>query len=123
MATNHAPNLNDMTEIIRNKERELHHYQDLRNAQLEALLAEREKILLQTKQKFELLKDDFNYNLQLIEARDREIQRLEQLAKVHMKKEEELEQKVRSMQTKETERFEKAEQDKMLQKVRLYLLA
>jgi chromosome segregation ATPase len=120
-------NFSHVTEIIRAKERELHHFQDLRNAQLESIIAEKEKLMLETRQKFELLKDDFQYNLKLIEARDKEIERLEQTIKVHVKRGDELEQKVRSLnakidslQLKDTERQEKIEQDKIMQKVYVY---
>ena len=68
---------NDITQLIRIKERELHDIHDLRCSQLEKLLAERDNILLDCSRKFEQLKDDFTFNLTLLEARDQEIRRLE----------------------------------------------
>ncbi|RYZ88426.1 MAG: hypothetical protein EOP04_09435, partial [Proteobacteria bacterium] len=112
-----------MTDLIRLKEKELHQFQDIRNSQLEAMLTEKDKKIQEMKQKFELLKDDFQYNLQLIEARDKEIERLDQLVKAQQKKNDELEQRVKGLnnkvdhlQLKEAERTEKLEQDKLMHK-------
>eukprot|EP01031_Cornospumella_fuschlensis_P033287 gene33287-40270_t len=112
-----------MTDLIRLKEKELHQFQDIRNSQLEAMIAEKDKKIQEMKQKFELLKDDFQYNLQLIEARDKEIEKLDLLVKTTQKKNDELEQRVKGLnnkidhlQLKEAERTEKLEQDKLMHK-------
>jgi len=69
--------LNEISQIILSKERELHQFHDLRCGQLEALVEERDQLLLESSRRFEKLKDDFEYNLALIQARDVEIERLE----------------------------------------------
>lgn len=69
--------LNEISQVIISKERELHQFHDLRCGQLESLVEERDQLLLESSRKFEKLKDDFEYNLALIQARDVEIERLE----------------------------------------------
>lgn len=92
--------------------------------QLEASIRQRESMLLETQQKLDLLKDDFQYNLKLIEARDKEIERLEEVVIGYRKRGEEMEEKIKSLsgkievlQQKEVERQEKVEQDKLMYKV------
>eukprot|EP01039_Chlorochromonas_danica_P002167 gene2166-2365_t len=91
--------------------------------QLEASIRQRESMLLETQQKLDLLKDDFQYNLKLIEARDKEIERLEEVVLGYRKRGEEMEEKIKSLsgkieilQQKEVERQEKVEQDKLMYK-------
>lgn len=72
-----SSNVIDIDNIIKVKEKELQQIQQIRNGQLEQLLKEREQTISMITQKYDLLKDDFQYNLQLIEARDKEINRLE----------------------------------------------
>jgi cell division protein FtsL len=67
----------DLNQHIEAKERELREFQDLRIAQLECFVEERDQLLLESSKRFEKLKDDFEYNLTLIQARDLEIERLE----------------------------------------------
>jgi cell division protein FtsL len=74
----------DLNQHIEAKERELREFQDLRIAQLECFVEERDQLLLESSKRFEKLKDDFEYNLTLIQARDLEIERLEH--EVHSKK-------------------------------------
>lgn len=69
----------DFMAMIRSKERELHDIHDLRCASLERLVSERDALLLEHSQRFDQLKEDFAYNLALIEARDAEIARLEKV--------------------------------------------
>lgn len=113
-----------MSEIIRAKERELQQIQDMRNAQLEAMILERDKLLLESSKRYEQLKEDFQYNLTLIEARDQEIERLEGSAQQSERVCEELQLQVRSLsarlealQQKEVERLQKMDSDKQNNKV------
>ena len=69
----------DLSEVIRLKERELHDINQFRYERLELNLIEKEKIISEFLKKFEELKEDFQYNLTLLEARDKEINRLESL--------------------------------------------
>lgn len=68
---------NDYSSLIRLKERELHEIHDLRVKQLEKVIEEKEGVLMNAQGRFEQLKEDFRYNLTLLEARDQEIDRLE----------------------------------------------
>jgi hypothetical protein len=70
-----------LSQVIKHKERELQEFNELRYAQLTSIIAERDALLLDSAKRFEQLKEDFHYNLTLIEARDFEIDRLEKLAK------------------------------------------
>lgn len=116
--------LTNITDVIRAKERELQKIQDMRFTQLEKTIEDRDMLLLESSKRFEQLKDDFQYNLRLLEARDREIARLEGIIEKQGREKEDLEQQVRnllsrieSMQEKEKERMDKFEQDKALSKV------
>lgn len=116
--------LTNITDVIRAKERELQKIQDMRFTQLEKTIEDRDMLLLESSKRFEQLKDDFQYNLRLLEARDREITRLEGIIEKQGREKEDLEQQVRnllsrieSMQEKEKERMDKFEQDKALSKV------
>eukprot|EP01041_Mallomonas_annulata_P011457 gene11457-23962_t len=72
--------INEISNIIRLKERELHEIHEIRCSQLENLVKERDSLLTESTNRFEQLKDDFRYNLALLEARDEEIVRLEKLS-------------------------------------------
>lgn len=116
--------MNNITDVIRAKERELQKIQDMRFSQLERTIEERDQLLLESSRRFEQLKDDFQYNLRLLEARDKEITRLESIIEKQGRDREEVDQQVRnllsrieSMQQKEKERTEKFEQEKALSKV------
>jgi hypothetical protein len=78
---NFPSTLNDISQLIRTKEKELHEIHDQRCVQLEMLVMERDNLLVDSSKRFEQLKDDFQYNLTLIEARDNEIERLEKILK------------------------------------------
>jgi chromosome segregation ATPase len=65
--------------MIRSKEAELHAIQQLRCDHLEKLVREREALLLEASKRFDQLRDDFQYNLTLLEARDSELRRLEDI--------------------------------------------
>jgi hypothetical protein len=69
--------MNEIHLAIDKKEHELKILSKHRIDQLEALIKERDSLLSETLRKFELLRNDFDYNLSLIDARDAEIQRLE----------------------------------------------
>jgi uncharacterized protein (DUF3084 family) len=120
--------LQSISEVIRAKERELQKIQELRFSQLEKTIDERDKVLAESNQRFEKLKDDFQYNLRLIEARDKEIKRLEGIIDKQAKLNEELERenkvlnnKVETLQQREKERVDKFEQDKVMNKVSYFL--
>lgn len=117
-------NYGQFNEMIRAKERELQQIQDLRNAQLETMIVERDKLLVESSKRYEQLKGDFEYNLSLIEARDNEIDRLEKILLQHEQDKQLFEQQIRSMSTrleglqlKEVERLQKMETDKQNNKV------
>lgn len=67
----------DLNEIIRVKERELHDINQLRCERLEVALIEKDNTISDILKRFGALKDDFEYNLTLLDARDREIVQLE----------------------------------------------
>eukprot|EP01038_Epipyxis_sp_PR26KG_P013803 gene13803-18513_t len=119
----YAQSIANIADIIRQKERELHDIHDLRCNQLEALLQERDTLLMDASRRFEQLKEDFKYNLALIEARDQEINRLEGIVKVQSKTLEDsnieikqLNTKVDLYETKESERTKKLEHEKITNK-------
>lgn len=88
-------NIND---IIKQKEKELQQYQQIRIAELENLIEERNNIIFEYTKKFNLLKEDFNFNLQLIEARDEEIKKLEDINRFDKAKFQELVEKHTSLE-------------------------
>jgi hypothetical protein len=119
-----------LTDIIHEKERELKKIQEIRNQHLEEMIQERDLLLVESSKRFNILKEDFEYNLSLIEARDKEIERLDNMIKLQNKSFDELDKKYQSqcntlqlMETREMERLRKAEQDKMMNKVRLLFTA
>ena len=119
--------LNDISQLIRIKEKELHEIHDQRCIQLEQLVTDRDALLTDASKRFEMLKDDFQYNLALLEARDHEIERLEghvqkitdELAFTD-KERRSLNSQVEILLIKETERVEKHEENKLANKVRFY---
>lgn len=90
----------NLSQIIAEKQKELHRFHDMRCTQLESLLEERDRLLIESSKRFEQLKEDFQYNLTLIESRDREIDRLENT----------LEARIRSYEAVDAERKELAHQ-------------
>ena len=61
--------------LILQKEKELHDINEYRIHTLETLLQEKERELAEHKQQKAKLKEDFNYNLKLLEERDGELER------------------------------------------------
>ncbi|CAM9322289.1 unnamed protein product [Chrysoparadoxa australica] len=64
-------------ELVEEKERELHQITMFRVQALEKALASKEEQLVEGREKFNKLRDDFKYNLQLFEDRDAELARFE----------------------------------------------
>ena len=119
--------LNDISQLIRIKEKELHEIHDQRCIQLEQLVNDRDALLTDAGKRFEQLKDDFQYNLALLEARDHEIERLEGHAQkitdelsITDKERRSLKSQVDILQIKEAERLEKHEENKLANKVRFF---
>jgi hypothetical protein len=85
------------------------------------MIEERDSLLHESTRRFNLLKEDFQYNLTLLEARDKEIARLHyvevQLEAVTQDKEN-LSKRMEMMMMKECEKEEKTQQDKITNKVR-----
>ena len=67
------PDGDTLRELIMTKEKELHDINEYRIVQLEALVRERDTALGDAHTKLVKLKDDFGYNLRLIEERDAEL--------------------------------------------------
>ena len=74
-----AASLNHLSDVIRLKERELHEIHEIRCCQLEQLIKDRDEIAIEAAKRFEQLKEDFQYNLTLLESRDHELQRLDKI--------------------------------------------
>lgn len=68
-----------MSQVIKQKEKELQNIHEERCNQLEKMIIERDHLLIESAKRFEKLKDDFQYNLTLLEARDHEILRLDNI--------------------------------------------
>ena len=116
--------LNDISQLIRIKEKELHEIHDQRCGQLEQLVTERDSLLIESSKRFEQLRDDFQYNLALLEARDEEIERLEgHILKTNTElgitdaDRRALKGRIDLLEIRETERFEKHEENKAANKV------
>eukprot|EP00943_MAST-04B_sp_MAST-4B-sp1_P005424 g5424.t1 len=75
--TSPVPQTFDIRSLIAQKERELHDINDYRVNTLEEELRRREKSESKLRTKFAKLKEDFSYNLKLIEDRDAELDRYE----------------------------------------------
>ena len=91
---------------------------------MENLVDERDQLLVESSKRFEKLKDDFEYNLALIQARDVEIERLEHDLRICNRNLEEskserknLSMQLEAMQMRETELVKKWEQEKLSNKV------
>ena len=116
--------LNDISQLIRMKEKELHEIHDQRCTQLEQLVAERDSLLIESSKRFEQLRDDFQYNLALLEARDEEIERLEghiQRTNTELgvtdSERRTYKSRIDILEIRETERSEKHEENKAANKV------
>lgn len=68
-----------MQELVQQKENEWREAQELRNKSLQSALKEKERQLNNEKVRFRKLKEDFEYNLKLLEERDQELQRYDAL--------------------------------------------
>lgn len=102
----------------------MHQFHDLRCGQLEALIEERDQLLLESSRRFEKLKDDFEYNLALIQARDVEIDRLEhdlQISRTEIvdinNEKNHLTAQLEAAHAREAENMKKAELDRFNNKV------
>lgn len=102
----------------------MHQFHDLRCGQLEALVEERDQLLLESSRRFEKLKDDFEYNLALIQARDVEIERLEHDLKLHQadlsnssSERKQLISQIEAAQSRELDAMKKSELDRINNKV------
>jgi chromosome segregation ATPase len=73
-----APSSDSIRSLILSKEKELHDINDYRIRTLETMLKDKEKGSNDTQQKFMKLKEDFQYNIKLIEDRDAELDRYDQ---------------------------------------------
>jgi preprotein translocase subunit SecF len=142
--------LENISDLVRSKQQELNNFHDLQIQQLEKVIDisssilsfyfvlfifsflslvtqgidDRNKLLSEASRKFNLLKDDFQYNLTLLEARDVEIQRLSQvevnlLNEIEFKENEIkiLAQKYDKLQTKERENYHKYQEERSKTKV------
>lgn len=87
----------ELNQHIEAKERELQEYRERRIGQLESLVEERDQLLLEASKRFEKLRDDFEYNLTLIQARDIEIERLEHELGASRNESEDLHAEVKSL--------------------------
>lgn len=79
-----ATNVNDvgsltLRELVEQKEKEWKEAQDLRIKSLEVTLAEKEKLINNERVRFRKLREDFEYNLKLLEERDVELERYDSL--------------------------------------------
>jgi uncharacterized HAD superfamily protein len=113
-----------MNDIIQMKETELKNMLQFRNQQLETLCKSREELLIQSLTKFEALKEDFEYNLSLIDARDYDIKRLESVVEEEKRKRQEclkmaenISKENEMLKNKETELIQKLEQQKATHRV------
>ena len=118
----------EISQLIRLKERELHEIHDLRCSQLEKLVAERDSLLLEAGRRFEQLRDDFQYNLALLEARDGEIRRLEGIVEGDNKRigaleseKRSLTERIESFSLKDHEREAQIQEEKTSNKVAMFL--
>jgi hypothetical protein len=122
MSVSHS--LTDISQVIAKKEKELHDIHDVRCAKLELLVRERDSLLLESSKRFEKLREDFEYNLSLISARDEEITRLEKDVQSKQLSYDDcyaenrsLSIRIEVMERNEAESIRKMEQDKLHHKV------
>lgn len=69
----------NLHELVQQKENEWREAQELRSKSLQSALKEKERQLNNEKLRFGKLKEDFEYNLKLLEERDQELQRYDAL--------------------------------------------
>ncbi|XP_066292208.1 coiled-coil domain-containing protein 57-like [Branchiostoma lanceolatum] len=75
MAQRIEPPEGSLRELAEQKEREWREIQELRVETLDAAYKQKDKDLNEEKAKFQKLKEDFKYNLRLLEERDKELER------------------------------------------------
>ena len=68
-----------LQELVEQKENEWREAQQLQNKSLQNALKEKERQLNNERERFRKLKEDFEYNLKLLEERDQELQRYDAL--------------------------------------------
>ena len=68
-----------LTELVQQKEKEWKEAQELRVKSLESALQEKERQLSNERLRFKKLREDFEYNLKLVEDRDGELRRYDAL--------------------------------------------
>lgn len=68
-----------LQELVEQKENEWREAQQLQNKSLQNALKEKERQLNNERVRFRKLKEDFEYNLKLLEERDQELQRYDAL--------------------------------------------
>lgn len=66
------------SESLHQKDKELHHISKLRIAQLQEQTALKDQYIVELQQRLKRICEDFNYNFQLIEERDKELRNFEQ---------------------------------------------
>ena len=115
--------MNEIGQLIRLKERELHEIHDLRCGQLEKLVEERDGVIEGIQNRFDQLKEDFSYNLTLLSARDEELDRLERVVETKVKELSCSESEKRSvagrldvLELRDSERVERHDQEKTTSK-------
>jgi len=95
--------------LIEQKERELHDINSYRLNTLQSLLSEKEEVALNMQSKFEKLKNDFLFNVKLIEERDRELDRYETVIRQLQEK---IEEFASEIQRKDTELADRISENK-----------
>ena len=94
-----------LSDLLRHKDKELHQITRLRMAQLQEQTTLKDQYIAELQQRLKRICEDFNYNFQLIEERDKELRNYEQqvvaLNAAVKAKEAELLDAKRQMQTKE----------------------
>ena len=118
----------NMGQLIKLKEYELLEMQDLRNKELETIIVNKDNQLLEYLNVIELLKNDFQFNLKLLEARDNEILKYQNELQLKANGVELIEkdkvlliQRIELLTNKEIQRIHTIEQEKSFSKV-LYSL-
>ena len=127
---NSGDSMHEISQIIKKKEAELHTFFENRTKTLELMISERDALLIDFSKKFEQMKEDFQYNLSLLEDRDRYIEKLnlscEAFENENIKLKDDLKKYVNQIEQLEQRNatlIEKSSSDKAKHKVRYNLLA
>ena len=67
----------DYNSLMRQKEKEMLELKQLRTVQIQDQLVAKDKLIAEMSEKQAQIEDDFNYNVKLIEERDKELEQLE----------------------------------------------